>query len=152
MSFASKSVEFFVAGIAKPAGSKRGFFIKKLNRVIITDANPNSRDWKTDVSKAAQEAYIGPVLEAPLKVTLQFFVPRPRGHYGSGKNENKLRATAPVYPKSKPDLLKLARGVEDAMSGIIYKDDAQIVVENLYKSFTSEGCKPGVKVTITELT
>jgi Holliday junction resolvase RusA-like endonuclease len=148
----SFGIEFFVAGIAKPAGSKRGFFAKKLGRVIITDANKNSKDWKTDVKIAAQSAYDGPLITEPISVTFQFFMPRPAGHYGTGKNESKLRASAPAFPKSKPDVLKLARGVEDALSGIIYKDDAQIVVEHLYKSFTSEGCKPGVKITITALT
>jgi Holliday junction resolvase RusA-like endonuclease len=145
------AITFFVAGIAKPAGSKRGFYIPKLNRVVITDANKNSKDWKTDVKHGAQRAYAGPLLECPLDVSFEFFVSRPKCHFGSGKNASNLKASAPNWPKSKPDLLKLARGVEDAMSGIIYKDDAQIVVENLYKSFTDEGRKPGVRITITPL-
>ena len=44
-------ISFFVSGIPQPAGSKRGFYSRKINRVIITDANPKSRDWKTSVSQ-----------------------------------------------------------------------------------------------------
>ena len=32
-----------------------------------------------------------------------------------------------------PDVLKLARGVEDALTGIVWRDDAQIVNESLNK-------------------
>lgn len=32
-----------------------------------------------------------------------------------------------------PDVLKLARGVEDALTGIVWRDDAQIVNESLSK-------------------
>jgi len=140
-------ITFFVEGVAKPAGSKRGFFIAKLKRVVIVDANPNSKDWKTDVKYEASRAYSGAPLECPISVTFTFHIVRPNGHYRSGKNSHLLRDTAPKYPAKKPDLLKLARGVEDAMTGIIYRDDAQIVSERLFKRFAAT---PGVTIKITE--
>lgn len=143
-----KQISFFVSGIPRPSGSKRGFFIPKLKRVIITDANPNSKDWKIDVKHAAQAAYDGPLLDGPLHVYFRFFMLRPKGHYGSGKNAAVLKESAPEYPTGKPDVLKLARGVEDALSGIIYVDDCRIVTELLDKRY---GDKPGVEVVITPL-
>ncbi len=140
-------ITFFVAGIPKPAGSKRGFYIAKLKRVIITDANPNSKDWKTDVKHAAQDAYQGPLITAPLSVKFTFHIQRPKGHFGAGKNACFLKLSSPKYPTSKPDLLKLARGVEDAMTGIIYQDDAQIVSELIFKRYTHA---PGVTIDISE--
>jgi Holliday junction resolvase RusA-like endonuclease len=46
-----------------------------------------------------------------------------------------LRASAPRYPTGRPDVLKLARACEDALTGVIWRDDAQIVVERLYKDW-----------------
>lgn len=140
-------IQFFVPGIPKPAGSKRGFYIASIKRVVITDANPNSKDWKTDVKHAAQQAYSGPLLDVPLSVRFTFFVQRPKGHYGSGKNAKAIKASAPPFPTSKPDLLKLARGVEDAMTGIIYRDDSLIVSEKLLKRYADA---PGVMIEISE--
>jgi Holliday junction resolvase RusA-like endonuclease len=58
-----------------------------------------------------------------------------------------LKASAPIAPPVKPDVLKLARAVEDAMSGIIYKDDAQIVTERLCDRY---GILPGVAIQVEE--
>lgn len=142
-------ITFFVAGIAKPAGSKRGFFIPSIKRVVITDACKGSKDWKTDVKHEAQENYQGPLLECPIRLTLTFFVVRPKSHYRTGKNSKMLRDGANVYPTSKPDVLKLARGVEDALTSIIWKDDSQIVSEHLFKRYSET---PGVMIEITEQT
>jgi crossover junction endodeoxyribonuclease RusA len=142
-------ISFFVSGVAKPAGSKRGFFIPKINRVVIVDANPNSKDWKTDVKHAASEHYKGPLIETPIILKLTFFIVRPKGHFRTGKNSNILRDSAPAFPTSKPDVLKLARGVEDALTGIIYKDDSLIVTEHLYKRYCEQ---PGVQIEISEQT
>lgn len=142
-----KTISFFVQGIAKPAGSKRGFHIKSINRVVITDACKGSRDWKTDVSLAAQRHYSGPLLGGPLSVHFTFFVTRPKSHYRTGKNAHLLRDSAPIAPITKPDVLKLSRGVEDALTSIIWKDDAQIVDEHIKKRFADV---PGVQIEIRE--
>lgn len=144
-------ISFFVHGIAKPAGSKRGFYIPKLKRVIITDANPNSKDWKLDVKAEARAAMPDgePLWNCPIAVKFTFFIQRPKGHFRTGKNAHLLRDSAPAMPTSKPDLLKLARGVEDAMSGIIYQDDALIVSERLFKRYAD---RPGVQIEIAEET
>lgn len=142
-----KPIIFFVNGVPKPSGSKRGFFIPKLKRVIIVDANPNSKDWKIDVKHAASEHYSGPLLECPLRVSMAFFMVRPKSHYRSGKNIHLLKEGAPEFPAQKPDVLKLCRGVEDAMTGIIYQDDSQIVTEYLTKRYAAA---PGVQIEITE--
>jgi Holliday junction resolvase RusA-like endonuclease len=138
---------FFCAGKPQPAGSKRGFFIAKIKRVVIVDANKNAGDWKTDVKYEAQSNYSGDLWDGPICLRLTFFVIRPNGHYRSGKNAHLLRDSAPRRPTGKPDLLKLARGVEDALTGIIWKDDAQICEEYLRKEY---GSHPGCRIEIKE--
>ena len=140
-------IEFYVSGVPKPAGSKRGFYIAKIKRVIITDANPNSKDWKMDVKHEAKQHYNGDLWDCPIRLQLCFYQLRPKSHYRSGANSHLLKDSAPLFPTGKPDVLKLARGVEDAITGIIWVDDSQIVSETLTKQYSD---KPGVLVKISE--
>lgn len=125
-----------VFGKAEPAGSKKGFAVKSKEggkvRAIVTDANSKSKPWKQEVAGAAREVYKGPLLDTYLTVTFVFYRPRPKGHFGSSGNLN-AKGRREFAPGSKPDLLKLARGAEDALTGIIYRDDALICEENLRK-------------------
>lgn len=52
------------------------------------------------------------------------------------------------YPITKPDADKLARAVWDALKGIIYTDDSQIVRLTLSKDY---GDAPGVIIQVWEL-
>jgi len=149
-----------VSGKPEPAGSKNAFV--PLNRktrepfrrpnggvvVSVIDNNPKAKGWKSAVAEAATEAMFGrePTREA-VSVFLTFRVARPKGHYGTGKNAEVLKASAPQWPTSKPDVLKLARAVEDAMTGLVYVDDSQIVVETLRKEYG----EPGVCVAVHRL-
>lgn len=151
------SVSFTVYGKAETAGSKRGFVNKNTGRVIVTDDNAKSRPWKALVHDAAMQAMmttdgqsrvleIGPPLEGPLLLEVTFWIPRPKGHYGSGKNADAPKAGAPFAPTVKPDLLKLTRAVEDALTGLVYRDDAQITAETLQKAYTTGQARTEVRV------
>lgn len=129
-------ISFTVLGTPAPAGSKRGFYNPKAKRVIITDDSKRSRPWKALVSDAAAEAMNGDgLLGGPLLLKALFIVPRPKGHFGTGANAKFVRLSAPPYPTTKPDATKLLRAVEDAMTGIVYRDDAQIVVQEVRKLY-----------------
>ncbi len=145
-------ITFFAAGLPKTAGSKRAFPIRKggvfTGRVAVVDANKNAKDWKATVASCASDAYSGPLLDGPIRLTIEFRLPRPKGHFGTGKNVGVLRNGSPKYPLSKPDALKLARCAEDALSSVIWKDDAQIVDEILLKRYSE---RPGAWVEIEPL-
>jgi Holliday junction resolvase RusA-like endonuclease len=129
-------VTFTVYGDAKPGGSKRAFKHPHTGRIIITEDSKNT-SWRQDVASAgltAIPAGMAPLWRGePLRVEFSFFRPRPQGHYGSGANAGRVRASAPDFPSTRPDVLKLARAVEDALTGILWRDDAQIVDERLRK-------------------
>jgi Holliday junction resolvase RusA-like endonuclease len=131
-------VQFVVYGEAATAGSKRGFYNAKARRVIITDDSAKSRPWKAQISDAAVEA-MGErePLNGPLELTLTFYIRRPKSHFGSGKKSQTLKESAPARPIVRPDVLKYARAVEDALSKICYGDDSQIVDEHLHKRYTT---------------
>lgn len=137
-------IHFTVFGKAQPAGSKRAFALTRRDGspvlrengsqvVSVTDANPNSRDWKNSVRAAARAAYGGELLDGALALHLDFYQPRPAGHFA--KHGLSKAGREKPYPTGKPDVLKLARGVEDALSGVLYRDDAQIVDEVLTKRY-----------------
>jgi Holliday junction resolvase RusA-like endonuclease len=136
--------ELTIKGVKpEPAGSKRAFAMPGKGgkyRAIVTDANAKSRPWKTHVSVMAQEALPKEfqVLEGGLFCAIRFKVPRPAGHF-NGKGELNKAGRDKMHPTSKPDVLKLARGVEDALTGIVWRDDAQIVDERITKLWSDDG-------------
>jgi Holliday junction resolvase RusA-like endonuclease len=138
----ARSLAFTVYGLAQPAGSKRAFIVG--GRAHVTDANRKSRPWKEQVALAAGQAMQArALLNGPVEVRFTFYRPRPAGHFG----KRGLKPSSPAFPATKPDLLKLARGVEDAMTGVIYRDDAQIVTEHLAKVF---GEPARIEITVSE--
>ena len=128
------TASFTVYGQSQPGGSKRAVQIG--GRVRVIDANPRSAPWKDEIRHQVGAAYDGhPLLTGPLALDLTFYQPRPKGHYGTGRNAGIVKASAPSWPASKPDLLKLARTVEDACTGLLWRDDSQIVHEALSKMY-----------------
>lgn len=128
------AIRFTVLGQAQPAGSKRALPLngKLGGRAIIVDANRKSAPWKSHVAAVARQHYAEALLRGPLSVTFLFFTPRPAGHIGRKGN---VLPSAPMYPTVRPDVLKLARGCEDALTGVLWHDDAQIVQEHLEKRY-----------------
>lgn len=140
-------IQFTVIGHPEPAGSKRAFpFKRKDGRigVAVSDANPRAKDWKNAVASVAagemaklQLPLDKPLLDGPLMVSFIFHVMRPQGHWGTGKKASVLKASAPARPTTRPDVLKLARGCEDSLSGVVWTDDSQIVAEYIEKRYST---------------
>jgi Holliday junction resolvase RusA-like endonuclease len=120
--------------------------------VNVVDDNPHLSAWRETVGWHARVAYKGEVLDAALAAHFIFVQPRPKAHYGTGRNERVLKDSAPAYPEVKPDTLKLARAVEDGLSGIVYQDDSLIVDEFISKRYCDrwEPYRVCVKVVLTE--
>ena len=139
---------FVVSGKAQPGGSKRAFYNQRTGRAMIVDANPKAKAWQKIVAAKAREAMGSePPISGPLRMCLVFYLDRPRSHYRTGKYSGDLLRAAPKYPIYKPDTTKLVRCFEDAMTGIVYEDDAQIVAQEARKLYG----QAGVTVFIAEL-
>jgi len=76
------------------------------------------------------------LLGGALEVSVIFTVPRPKGHFGA----RGLKPSAPAYPTVRPDVTKLLRAVEDACTGIVWRDDAQIVAQHAIKRYGEPAC------------
>lgn len=140
---------FFVPGISRTAGSKSAFKDKR-GKVHLTHAGKYSKAWMDKVSWFAMKEYgeRTVLLTCPLILKLTFFQRRPNGHYGTGRNAGRLKDSAPEYPTTKPDLTKLTRAVEDALTGIVWKDDSQVVKQDTRKLYCGPEDKMGVFIEI----
>ena len=138
-------ISFFVPGIPAPGGSKRAFAIKKggvfTGRVaIVDDAGQRNKDWRQACVVVANDHRPQELFRGALRVDFAFTMPRPKYHFHTSKaREGQLREDAPTYHTSKPDRTKLMRSTEDALKGIIWADDSQIVAGEPTKTYGEIG-------------
>lgn len=150
------TIHFEVIGKPATQGSKRAFIAG--GRAIVTEDCERNRPWRSDVRSAAMEAvkaegFTPPALCAgPVRLTLVFRLARPKGHFGTGRNADRIKDGAPEWPTGKPDTVKLARAVEDACKEILWRDDSQVVVEQIQKVWAGgDAGQQGVSVTAEAL-
>ena len=140
-------VRFFVPGVPQPGGSKKGFVVRtktgKTRVAIVEDAKQNA-PWRAKVSLAAAEFFNAP-LTGPLEAEFLFTMPRPKSHFGTGRRAEVLKPGAPADHVGKPDTTKLLRSTEDALKGIAWVDDCQVVAQFALKIY---GEVPGCWITI----
>lgn len=99
-----------------------------------TPAKSPVNDYKATVRLSAQNAYTGPPLACPLRVTLQCVFATKR----------KARCPKPT----KPDCDNLAKSTLDALNGLTFKDDGQVVELRVEKWHAASDEQPHVRVTI----
>lgn len=140
--------ELTVLGRPQPAGSKRAF-PRRDGGVIVTDDNPRAKSWQQEIMSVAVEVMDdAEMIVGPVELFCRFVLARPAGHFGTGRNAGSVRASAPRYPIVKPDTTKLIRAVEDALTGIVWRDDSQVVNQRAYKTY---GTPERVEIVIWEV-
>lgn len=141
---------FHVDGVPRPGGSKKAFYSQKLGRSFIVDTGKHTKQWRDSVTAAAIDAYpAGEVLrDCVLYLAITFWMPRPQGHFRTGKNAGQLKENAPVYHTSKPDSTKLTRSTEDALTGLLWGDDAQIAHQRIRKLYANPGQRIGAWIEV----
>ena len=151
-------ITFTVRGIPAPQGSKRlvpsGRGGRGRGFHVIEDQNNRVKGWRSDVRDAAREAMGGQrPLEGPVAIELVFRHRRPKGHYlpaNSRRPRPELRDDAALWPAGPPDIDKLARSILDALTGLVFDDDAQVVDLGLAKRY-ADGEGPGLTCTVRDL-
>lgn len=131
---------FFVAGLPVTQGSKRAIVHKSTGRaVVIESSNRNLGAWRHAIAQEARRCIPEPIDRdggrgRPVWLTLDFYLSRP--------------ASLPKrhgFPTSRPDVDKLSRAAFDALSGVAYLDDSQVVSLTVSKRFADA---PGVWVRV----
>ena len=122
---------FTVRGLPVPQGSSRAFVVAGKARIVTKTARLS--DWRSAIATAAGTVMgTEPLLDGPLTVRAEFFLPRPK-------------STKRVYPAVRPDLDKLARALLDGCTGVVWTDDSRVVDLIVSKRY---GDAPGVSVEI----
>jgi crossover junction endodeoxyribonuclease RusA len=116
----------------------------------VPKRNPKVEAWQGVVAAAAGAAGVRRT-DGPVNLTLRFYFARPKGHFGTGRNAGKLKASAPALPTSQSagDVDKLARAVLDALTGVAFDDDSQVADLTARKRYTPGPDVPeGVRITL----
>lgn len=141
------TLDLVVYGRPAPQGSKR-----HVGKGVMVESSKHVKPWREDVRAAALEclanltgtAVLTGPLDAPLVLRMVFTVPKPA-------SAPKRRRT---WPDRMPDLSKLARATEDALTSAgVWRDDARVVeyarLAKVYPGEDPEALdRPGVRIRI----
>lgn len=142
------TIRFEVIGRPQQRGSKRAFV--RGGKPVVTDMNKKSSSWMQQVRESAAEAMGGrDLIRRPVVLSVVFRFARPKSHYGTGRNAGRLKDSAPGIHSQTPDLAKLVRCLEDALTGVVWADDRQVYCYSLVRRQWTEGSE-GCSVHIVE--
>jgi len=144
---------FEVYGDPAPQGSLRSF-LSRAGKVVTKNSSDRLGLWRIDIRAAAEfafglgrgqhPAFEGPI-EGPVRVEMAFRVRRPLGHF----DKKGLRRSAPDHPHGRVgDIDKFARAVLDAITGIAYNDDAQVIELYASKRYAEDWERPGATIVV----
>lgn len=133
-------IRISVLGNPKPQPRHRHFQREKIKGTY----DPGKNDKQSFLYLVLEHAPEKP-FDEPLRVDIDFYFARPKNHYGTGKNTNKLKLSAPVWHTTKPDIDNLRKFVMDAMNKVFWRDDS-IICEGHTKKLYDD--MPRVEITI----
>jgi Holliday junction resolvase RusA-like endonuclease len=129
---------------ADPVGKQRARYAKRGN-FVQTYTPDKTRNYESLIKEAAIEAMgTSEPLETPVTLYLYIRAPIPKS---LPKKRIEACLNGLEKPIKKPDASNVLKSVEDAMNGVVYKDDSQIVNIHVSKVYSSVS---GVDVCIKE--
>lgn len=141
-----RKIEFFVPGA--PIGKERPRAARRGAGVVMftPEKTAGYEALVAATASNAMRAEAAPLLTGPLEAALEMRIPIP----ASWSRAHKAAALAGAeLPTSKPDIDNVAKAILDACNGVVFRDDAQVVMLVATKAFSDE---PGVRVVIRECT
>lgn len=138
----SISIVFSVDGQPKGKGRPR---FRRVGNFVSTYTDSKTRDYESKIADRARIA-MGetPPLLSPVSVSMYFRLPVPTS---TPKKRVASLLGGLVRPTKKPDLDNLDKAVLDALNGIVYKDDSQVVTIHSKKVYSTHA---GVDICIME--
>lgn len=138
------SLSFYVDGRPAPQGSKK-YMGHRGGKPILLESSKSLKEWREKIAWHARQArnnvaHRGVVENWPVGVQLDFYFRRPK--------------SAPRFRRSpivRPDVDKLTRAVLDALTGVVFKDDSQVVGLHATKSYLDDdSTTEGVRIAVWE--
>lgn len=135
-------VTFKVEG--NPVGKQRARYAKRGN-FVQTYTPEKTRTYESLIKDAAIVAMgASEPLETPVSLYLYIRVPIPTS---ATKKRLEAISKGDEKPIKKPDASNVLKSVEDAMNGVVYKDDSQIVNIHVTKVYSSQA---GIDICVKE--
>ena len=135
-------ITFSVEGIPVAKGRPR---FKRVGNFVQTYTPNKTATWEETVRLAAKNAMgTTDLLETPVTMALYFRLPMPQS-WSKKRKEGALKGLE--APTKKPDWDNLGKAVSDALNGVIFKDDSQIVSAHVRKIYSAV---PGVDIYVSE--
>lgn len=148
-----QTISFFAAGI--PMGqprikaAMRSFGGKTFAHVYTPGTSEN---WKSCIAHAARAFVPAAPYPGPVQIDCTFYLPRPKGHYGTGKNAGVLKDSSPMFHLCKPDIDNALKVIFDTLVYLRFiLDDTQICETWSKKLYENADCKPGCQITLIPL-
>ena len=138
-----------VIGIPGAQGSKR---LTRYGSLI--ESSKKVQPWRQDIRHASLEAYEYEPIDGPCHVEIDFLFPRPKSHFGTGKNSGRIKPSAPHFLTSHAvgDIDKLCRSTLDGLAvttgGTVLKDDSFVVSLTAVKKYVERNEYPGAIIHI----
>lgn len=130
------TISFRVYGIPQTKGSAKAFYRPGMRFPVVMNDNPRNKPWSQTVSAVAQQHRPSSGLwPGPVRVILVFRLPVPKS----------LPKRRPAFMTKRPDIDKCTRSILDAIKGVIYCDDSQVVGLEVAKLY---GLDSGVLVRV----
>jgi Holliday junction resolvase RusA-like endonuclease len=135
-----------VPGEAVPKGSTKAFLPKGWTRPIVTGDNPRTKSWQSMVAAAAIDAQDAqgtwPTLSTQaIRLDVSCYFVRPKS----------VSVRQRPFMTVTPDFDKLARSIADALTKILWRDDAQVVSGSVTKQYALAGFLAHTVIHIHEL-
>lgn len=126
----------------KPMGQPRARFAR-IGTFVRSYDPKEATSYKATVAQFAQAAGVKPIA-GPVIVTITAYMPRPQRLCRKRDDPGVLPATC------KPDCDNIGKIICDALNGVAYADDAQVVDLHVFKRYHQLGGMPGVMVTVKD--
>lgn len=94
-----------------------------------------SRDYKQHVKQIGLDYALEELIETAIELHIDVYWQRPKKY---SKKKELLQFKDELRPTTKPDLDNLAKGIKDGLTGVIWKDDSQIVSLYLHKYYCDQ--------------
>lgn len=143
-------MKFTVRGIPRPQPRPRAFSRGGHARVY----DPGTAEaWKGAIAAAVRDITPDEPITGPLRVTIGLRFPRPKYHYGTGKNSAKIKPRyAACWHAKKPDRDNCEKAILDALSELgFWRDDAQVCCGEVTKKWADQPSGAGADIEIQEV-
>ena len=140
-----KTINFTIPSIPVAQPRQRHRVITSGGKAFATNYTPSKHpvtDFKASCKMSAAMAYCGPPLDCPITMDVVFVFPRPA-------NVRKKDGTGRLPHTGKPDRDNVMKSLQDALEGILFRNDSLIYDGRVTKFKAAADEQPHVEVVIT---